>query len=168
MRSSHPSALQIDRTGVLLLPGEGQGCGQEHPFPHLYQEEVGQGAILADMRGQHGFVQEGQVRLLVAFQRSDRQMWGPSADPESRLPNMRTQGVAITAFPPQEEPSSATYQSRPPSPLPPTHDICHFLLEHRTSPLLSTRGDRDPAVLALSFWASQLPRASAWMCCHWF
>lgn len=36
-----------------MQPGEGQEHGKEHPFPlYLLQEEAGQSAILADMRGQ--------------------------------------------------------------------------------------------------------------------
>lgn len=65
IRSSPPTILQIDRTEVPFLAWERRGRGQEHPFPHLCQEEVGHGAILADMRGQpRGLCKEGRQGLL--------------------------------------------------------------------------------------------------------
>lgn len=65
IRSSPPTVLQTDRTEVPFLAWEGRGHGQEHASPHLYREEVGHGAILADMRGQHrGLCKEDRPELL--------------------------------------------------------------------------------------------------------
>lgn len=82
-----------------MQPGEGQGHGKKHPFPlYLLQEEAGQSAILADMRGQsRGLYRKEGGWGFLGLSKSRQINLGPAADSECHS-ILCTQDIAVIAF----------------------------------------------------------------------